>query len=349
MEHAKARPFVRFLRRLVRVSAYAYPLALLALCIAFVSIGERHWLTAGLLYAPRPLFALPLVAVLPALWFIGARKLLWTQLASLLLILFPLMGLVLPWPAGTPRGPTLKLLSLNVNSAAVGAERLLALVDELGPDLVLFQEAPWSGALHDGLRQRFAHFDASTQFLLASRYPILERTEPSSIAIDGEQRSPRFMRYVLDSNLGKLAAYNLHPISPRGSFGVSSLRGARHQFRKSSLWENEFGAELAHNAALREAQVAAVQAMASRETSPVLLAGDTNLPGTSGALHRHLAGYRDGFRSANWGFGYTFPASRPFLRLDRVLVSPTLDFAEFQLGCRGVSDHLCVVARLFRP
>ena len=51
----------RVLRRVVRVTAYAYLLTLLAVCAAFTAIGERHWLTAGLLYVPRALFAAPIV------------------------------------------------------------------------------------------------------------------------------------------------------------------------------------------------------------------------------------------------------------------------------------------------
>jgi endonuclease/exonuclease/phosphatase family metal-dependent hydrolase len=36
------------------------------------------------------------------------------------------------------------------------------------------------------------------------------------------------------------------------------------------------------------------------------------------------------------------------MRIDRILASPGLRFTNFDVGCRGASDHLCVVADLSR-
>jgi endonuclease/exonuclease/phosphatase family metal-dependent hydrolase len=258
------------------------------------------------------------------------------------------MGLVLPWPASSATGPQLKVLSFNVDSAHYGSDRVLAVVDREKPDLVLFQESPWGGPLHDGLRARFPHFDWSTQFLLASRYPIVERTEPPKVPTPERLRSPRFMRYVVESPLGKLAVYSLHPISPRGAMGFRSFRGMFHRMRTGAVLEGDPEGDLERNAELRLKQVAAASAMAEKESLPVLLAGDTNLPGLSAALRHYFSRYTDGFSSASWGFGYTFPAKRPFLRLDRVMTSPELGFASFRVGCPETSDHLCIVAELFK-
>jgi vancomycin resistance protein VanJ len=346
MEHRKLRFFSRF-SRLSHGAALAYPLALLALSAALLCIGERHWLTAWLLYVPRVAFAAPLLLFTPALLLTGAKKLLWTQVIALLLTLGPLMGLVLPWPTRTAGGPTLELLSYNVNTAYAGADKVLRVVDQVEPDLVLFQESPWDGPLHDGLRARYPHFDSTTQFMLASRYPILERSAPQPPATDGGPYLHRFMRYVVDSPLGKLAVYNLHPVSPRGKLGIERARS----ILKGSPRPDRNGdpeVSLAANAAMREAQIAEAAALAGTERYPVLLAGDTNLPGLSAALHRHLGIYDDGFNAAGSGFGYTFPARRPFLRLDRILVGPPLGFVTFRRGCPDASDHCWVAAQLFR-
>lgn len=339
---------MRFLRRLIVVFAYAYPLCLLALCALLTTVGESYWVTAALLYVPRVLYGAPVLVLAGALWLLKERRLLWTQAAAAAVVVFPLMGLVLPWPTGSTTGPRLKLLSFNVDSANYGSDRLLAVVDREQPDLVLFQESPWGGPLHDGLRARFPHVDSSTQFLLASRYPVVDRTEPPKVPTAARMRSPRFMRYVVDSPLGKLAVYSLHPISPRGALGISSFRGMFHRMRTGAVLEGDPEGDLERNSELRLKQVAAAAAMAERESVPVLLAGDTNLPGSSAALRRYFSRYADGFRSASWGFGYTFPAKRPFLRLDRVMVGPELGFASFRVGCPETSDHLCVVAELFK-
>jgi vancomycin resistance protein VanJ len=338
---------MRWLRRLIVPLAYAYPAVLLALCLAFVRIGEKWWLTAGLLYLPRVFFAAPLVVLAPALWFMRERKLLWTQAVGLTLTVFPLMGLVLPWPSGTPAGASFQLLSFNVNNGYGGSARLLSAIDQAKADLVLLQEAPqFGGPLIDGLRARFPHVETSTQFTIASRFPILERTDPDKIPNSGRSRSPRFMRYVVGTSVGKLAVYSVHPISPRGTFGVYRTRALLHRLRTGELFSGDPESDLGQNAALRARQIAAAAALAAKEKYPVLIAGDTNLPGLSAALHQSLSAYTDAFAQASSGFGYTFPAAHPFLRLDRVLVGPQLRFSEFRLGCPDTSDHLCVMARV---
>lgn len=346
MEHPKARWPSRFFRRLVIVGAYVYPATLILLCAGFLAIGEAWWVTAALLYLPRLAFAAPLVVLVPALWFLGKRKLFWTQVVALVLVVFPLMGLVLPWPVSA-HGSTIKVLSWNVDSAHGSAKKLLAAVDAAQPDLVLFQESPWGGDLHEGLRARFPHVDASTQFLLGSRFPIVDRTEPPKIAMPDRPHTPRFMRYLVDTSLGKLALYSVHPISPRGTFGVYGFRGMFHRIRTGEILAGTPEVDFARNSELRVKQVTAFAAMARSERYPVLLAGDTNLPGLSATLRRELSGYSDGFRAAGWGLGYTYPARRAFLRLDRILAGPELGFEKFEVGCPGVSDHLCVVARVF--
>jgi len=330
----------------LRVAAYGYPLTLLALCLGFTLVGERHWLSAGLLYAPRVAFAAPLVVLLPALWLTRHRSLLWTQVVALAVLLVPLMGLVLPWPGARSGARELSVLSYNIDSANAGASELLAVVDRLSPDLVLFQEASWDGELDAGLQARFRYFDHTAQFVTASRYPIEERTPPPREESPGHLQ--RSMRYLIDSSLGKLAVYSLHPVSPRGTVRRAQLRDLLRGEGPDATEKGSPESELTRNAAQRERQIAEATARASREAHPVLLAGDTNLPGASRALRVYLGPYRDGFERASWGFGYTFPARRPFLRLDRILADGSLDFSEFRVGCPDASDHCWVWARLFR-
>lgn len=340
----------RWLERLVTASAYAYPLSLLLLCACLLLVGEDWWVTAGLLYVPRLAFAAPLAALVPALLLLQRSRLLWTQAAALALVVFPLMGFVLPWPQAAATGPGLRVLSLNVSSGLWGAEPVMRELDAIKPDLAVFQESTWGehGPIQDGLRKRFPHVHFSTQFLVGSRFPILEQTGPEKLLHLDKERSPRYMRYLIDSPLGPLAIYNVHPISPRGTLGVYGSRTGLRGFAKRQLTDPEAGSDLAHNAALRAKQIAAVAAQAAGEGRPLLIVGDTNLPGLSKALHRSLAQYRDAFSSAGWGFGYTYNQRHAFARLDRMLASAELDFRDFQVGCQGASDHYCIHARVVR-
>jgi endonuclease/exonuclease/phosphatase family metal-dependent hydrolase len=88
--------------------------------------------------------------------------------------------------------------------------------------------------------------------------------------------------------------------------------------------------------------------MASAETGPVLIAGDTNLPGLSETLTANLSNFSDGFREAGAGFGYTFPVGHPWMRIDRMFTTKELAFTSFSVGCRWTSDHLCISAEVKR-
>jgi len=319
-------------------------LAVIVLALHFC--GESWWVTTALLYVPSILFGVPLPFVVVILLLTGQRRLLWTQLVALLLLLFPLMGLVLPWPTFARSGaPSLRLLSLNADSGYAGPAAIITEIVALAPDVVLIQEGQFGGGeLSEALRARYPNVQSSTQFAIASKFPIVSSTDPDRLPYYGRQRSPRFMRYVLATPIGTIALYSIHPVSPRGALRIHRFRDAIHQLRTGQFLAGDPEADLGGNTGLRILQVQAAAELAAKEQIPVVIAGDTNLPGPSLILREHLGQYNDAFRDAGWGFGYTFPAKHRFLRLDRIFAGPELRFTSFQLGCRGVSDHLCVAA-----
>jgi len=337
-------------RRVIAFLAYGYLISLAAVLLALYYVGEDWWVTTALLYVPRIAFAAPLPVLVLAILASRQRRLLWTQLVALLIIVLPLMGLVLPWPApAAASGRSLKLLSFNVNSGFSGATEIAKQITQALPDVVLIQEGQFNGGeLSERLRAFYPYVQASNQFTIASRYRILETTEQPMLPYYGRQRHARFMRYLLDTPLGQIAFYNIHPISPRGALHVHRFRDAFHLLRTGALFAGDPEKDLGSNTGLRALQIAAVAEFAAREHVPVVLAGDTNLPTLSTIFRKNLSGYADAFRVASSGFGYSFPAKHPFLRLDRVLSGPELRFLSFHVGCAGVSDHLCVIAEIER-
>jgi vancomycin resistance protein VanJ len=339
----------RWLRKILSLCAICYPVSLALLGALLYLIGERWWVTAAALYVPRLALGVPLPFICLALWAFGPRRLLWSQLVAGALLAVPLMGLVVPGPKFISTGRTIRVLSFNVNSGFAGPEPIIGQVMQNAPDVVLLEEAPYGGApysveLLDGLRARFPFVKTATDFVIASKFRIAAVSAPKLLVTSGPERSPRFMRYVLDSPIGSLAVYCVHPISPRGVLHVYRFHGAFQQLVTGALFAGNPEAQVMRNASLRALQIASASDAAASETLPVVIAGDTNLPGLSAVYRRWLSNYEDGFRAAGWGFGYTFPTPHPFLRLDRILVSHELGFASFQVGCHGVSDHLCVVA-----
>src|ERR1700749_2017646 len=127
-------------RRLTAGVAVAYVAALAVAAFLLRFVGERWWATCVVLYLPRVFFFAPLPIVVVALPALRMRRLLWTQAAAALLVLFPLMGGVLPWAHGKDESkPSLRLLSFNVNSGYDGYDKVLAAVRGYNPDIVLFQ------------------------------------------------------------------------------------------------------------------------------------------------------------------------------------------------------------------
>jgi vancomycin resistance protein VanJ len=315
-------------------------------------VGERWWVTGVTLYLPRILFAAPLPFVVLALLWLGPRRLLWTQLAAALVVVFPLMGLVVPWP--TPRtagAATVRVLSYNIDSAVNGFDELVREIDRYSPDIVTLQEIGSVESLGALLRARYPTVNVRNQFIIATRYPILSTLDPEKLENEGRLRSPRFVQQVLDTPLGRIALYNVHPVSPREAFYELRGKGSRRDFLLRG-WLRDLlssGSNLIFegNAGLRALQVHTFADAARQETLPVLIAGDTNLPGLSFVLHRDLSRFRDGFDAAGAGFGYTFPGGRrPWMRIDRVLASESFRFVGFQVGTSFASDHRCVVADL---
>jgi endonuclease/exonuclease/phosphatase (EEP) superfamily protein YafD len=95
--------------------------------------------------------------------------------------------------------------------------------------------------------------------------------------------------------------------------------------------------------ALRTRQIAAATEAARRSKDPVLLAGDTNLPEGSLIARSYFAPFHDAFVDVGFGFGHTFPAKLPWMRIDRVLGGPRVRFLDVRVLPRGASDHRAVV------
>ena len=84
----------------------------------------------------------------------------------------------------------------------------------------------------------------------------------------------------------------------------------------------------------------------------MIVAGDLNAPEGSPIVGALLdTGLRDAFSSAGFGYGYTHGHSlRPglsFLRIDHILVGPTIGVGNCFVGGKEGSEHRPVIADLF--
>jgi endonuclease/exonuclease/phosphatase (EEP) superfamily protein YafD len=337
-------------RRGAVLLACLYPPALLATIAAFRFVGERWWVTTVALYLPRVGFAVPLPLLLVALWITGPRRGVWILLGTSIPVLLVLMGFVFPWPARAASGaPSIRVMSYNVNSEIGEIAPLVQEIDRFSPDVLILVEHAWDAMLPP-LRERYPTVRVAGQFVIATRFPVKSSFDPEKIHYSGRLRSPRWLEEVIDTPLGPIALFGVHPQSPREGFYALRGKGLRREILSGQGFSEDSEEAVLGNSGLRAAQVADFAAAARQETVPVIIAGDTNLPNLSWLLHRDLAGFQDGFAKAGWGFGYTFPTGHhgPWMRIDRIMASSELRFVHFEVGRSTASDHESVVADLQR-
>ena len=342
----------------MRVLALGYPLSLFLIVLGLRCVGERWWVTTVLMYLPRDVFIVPLPFITLALLWLGPRRWLPTQVVAAGLLVFPVLGLRLSLPSSAPlpssSGATrIRVFSLNIATGKMGLDRVAAQIQAANPDLVLLQEA-WADT-GPRLRASFPeyHFHLDGQLVVASRYPLSDAFQPPEISHRGVPTSARWLRCRITLPGGRtVAVYDLHPLSPREGFEEMRGDGIRSQVLTGRILSNtEAWEAVEENAELRLAQVQTAAEDASRAREPVIMAGDTNLPGLSWALGHHLGRFQDGFSEAGNGLGYTFPATkRPWMRIDRIFADDNFRFVSFSVLTERVSDHLAVVADLeLRP
>jgi len=291
-------------------------IAAVVLFIVALLLGEQSRLTLILLYLPRlPLLVAGVAgALLAPLTRRRVLLLVTTQVVVCLVVLFPVMGLSVATSRTIER--PIRLASYNVFYGKAGRPALIEEIVAMPADVVVLQAAfdSLSAKLRERLPDRTIRQDG--QLLVVSTFPVRAVEVPPPLR-DGTPAM--FVKYVLDTPGGALRVYNVHPYSPRHAlFG-----------------DHEPGNDIAQ----RDGQIGAAVAAARSDVPPFVVAGDTNLPALSAIGRRHFAGLTDAFADVGLGFGYTFPAKRPWMRIDRVLGSDRVRFAAVRVGPRGASDH----------
>ena len=302
--------------------AILFEISAVLLFIGALLLGEGSRLTLTLLYLPRlPLFvAVSLGALLAPLTRRRVPLLVASQVVLGLVILFPVMGLVVTTSRTAER--PIGLTSYNVFFGKAGRPALTEEVVAMSSDIVVLQAA--FGSLNERLRERLPErtIRQDGEFVLISKFPVSAVVVPPPLA-DGTPAM--YVKYVLDTPQGTLRVYSMHAFSPR-----HALFGER---------------ETADNIGARDAQIGATVAAARSDVSPFIIAGDTNVPGLSAVGRRHFSGLTDAFSDVGLGFGYTFPAKRPWMRIDRVLGSEGVEFNDVRVGPLGASDHRALLVR----
>ncbi|MGY0196732.1 endonuclease/exonuclease/phosphatase family protein [Leptothrix sp. BB-4] len=308
------------------------------------------WWVELLRYTPYLLLAVPAALALALSWTVGWA---WraAALAVALVVAFPLMG----WVRGHPENGSnrLRVMSFNIKSykAEIRSGGYDAIAEEVrrhDPDVLLMQDAQSLSehkervpdVLKDLLAQR--HLKVDGQYVIASKLPLRNcRVAPLS----PDPGLGEYLRCIVDVNGQPLELVNVHLLSPR-----EGLNAARKE-RLGGLddWRINFGLRLGQARHLAEDLARTRTLGKDKRPLPLLIAGDLNAPEDSPVVQSLLAlGLRDAWSSAGTGWGYTHGHSlRPhlsFLRIDHILVSPTLGLAEVAVGGAEASEHRPLIA-----
>lgn len=298
-------------------------LASVILFCALLCVGEESRLTLLALYAPRQPLAVAALAgvVLAPLTRRRVRLLAGMHVAAALVVVFPVMGFTISG-SHTAEKP-IRLATYNVFFGKGGRPQLVSELASMPADILAIEAGYGSlgKQLEEALPGRNVRQDG--ELLCVSKFPIRAFEVPPPLP-DGTPSM--YVKCVVDTPQGALRVYVVHPYSPRHAL-----------FRD---------VEADKNIAQREGQIAAAIAAARSDVPPVVIAGDTNLPVMSALARRYFAGFTDAFADTGLGFGFTFPAKRPWMRIDRVLGTPGVRFVDASVSRRGVSDHLALQVEL---
>lgn len=302
-------------------------------------LGDRWWIGTLLLFSPRWLLALPILAGV-----VG-----WPWLAKSVKRAVLLAGLVTCWsvlefclPLGSLfASPTVtyRVLTCNVANWAGGTEQLERLIVDSGADVVMLQEydAQSPFTLPDSWS---SHYDG--ELLIASCYPL---KNASIVKRNLPERWPRavglFAEAVTPERTIQLCT--LHLLSPHS--GLSAIIDSKTGIAPS---RREL---LVEETSKRESESKRVAQVVDGRTGSYVVGGDFNMPVASYIFRQHWSRFRDAFAFAGFGIGNTcFLDKHGFrfgARVDHVLTRGNWHALRCWVGPDVGSDHRPLLADVY--
>jgi endonuclease/exonuclease/phosphatase (EEP) superfamily protein YafD len=317
----------RWAKIIVAILGSLYLIAVIGSIYVIRTWGDRTTTATLLLFAPRWLFALPLVLLIPLAAWVDWRLLILPGVAAAL-VLFGLLGFSLGWrrllASPAPTGSAIRVLTFNTHFSTMWSPWLAAYIQTTHPDVVALEE--WGGGPYSAVfKDATWHFAQRGDNVLASRFPI----QPRSL-----HRGEDFFHCNLLLPSGPVDVVVLHLSSPH-----TALRDTVEQFPDASP-------EIERNISWRARQAAAIGQLAEKQTLPMLLMGDFNLVPDSTVFRQNFSNLSDAFESAGFGFGYSYIIRWTRVRIDHVLMNDSFRCQDCFVGPYLGSPHRPIVADL---
>lgn len=305
-------------------------LALLAvIAFAIDRLGDVWWPATVLMFAPRWIWAAPLVALAP-LALRRDRRWLAPLALGFLILLFPILDLRLSPARIARRGdqPDLRVMTYNIGGGVLDMEGMGRFVMENGVDLAAFQERA------EVIPRMERSVACRSGQCLASRFPIGPLDERDRRDFLAKQGSGGILRWEVRAPMGTISVTNVH---------LATVRNGLADFLRHGL---AAGPELSAGIAERMEESAVASAWAKRGAGPALVMGDFNLPVESAIYRAHWSSWTNAFSTAGLGFGSSKHTRWHGIRIDHVLVGPGWKVMRAWVGPGFGGDHRPMLADL---
>lgn len=283
-----------------------------------VSVGFHTIITS---IPPYVLMAAILVPLIPALVALARRRLKTPGIVMTVLLLgatFGVSGFELPKPPAPAVKAPINFVTFNRLWLVEDFARLRAELDRNPADIIYLQEVP--PQLHDDLPRVFPEMDvyASGTNAILSRWPMRNR---EAVPMASFPTREFLIAQVQVPNGPEVRLVNAHLTAP--------------QISRFNM------ANAAQNKANEREQLLEIL---GRDKMPVILAGDFNAPALHGLVRELGRTHHNAFARRGQGFGFTFAASLPAIRIDHIFVSRDLEVESVKVEPDWGSDHLALRA-----
>lgn len=323
--------------RLVRaLSVAAFAMLIIAWALERY-VAERNGLTAALTYVPQqPLIIPTLLFLLLSAVRRDARSV-GVNLIALAFATVMLLDFRIPRTASRPDGPILRVLTWNIRGGQGGLSRIVDEIRAADADVICLQEAVVRMRREDGqtLDTLLAGYSVrrTGDVLIASRLPIIA-TRILRFEEEGLWRTG--LRADVRAGSRAVSILNVHYLTLRRGDPANA-----RSIASAARWQA--------TADVRMEQARETAAWLGNISGPVVLAGDFNTPPRGHAYRTLTERLTGGFDHAGLGFGYTFPARCPVIRIDHIFAGHGSVPVSARVLPFTASDHLPVLAEVLLP
>lgn len=316
-------------KRLLLLSVFNF--AFLCLIAAIEYLGNLNfWPTALLVFLPQQIFAIPTFGLLVFCAWKKRRGYFLANLAALFFVGFYFLGFNIPLrtrPAVS--GKTMRVLTYNIRYGSLGNQEIIKVIKNENPDIFCLQEVIPKGSWPDpfpALKKQFPEYSVARygQLVTFARWPIHQQKTHRLAA----RSDFGILETQIKINGKNLTIFNVHLSNPVNS--------------EIAQWPRQ----IQIRTKIRERQFALLRRLVQQQQSSYLIAGDFNTPPRV-RYHSELNGLgTDVFKASGWGFGYSFPAFFPMMRIDYLWASKDFQPRSSRVLASRASDHRALTAQL---